>query len=69
MPLIASGGVRTGADALARIRAGASAVQLYSSFLEEGPPLLPRIKAELAALLRAGGFASVAEAVGADHRM
>jgi dihydroorotate dehydrogenase len=34
----------------------------------EGPGLVGRIKRELAALLRRDGFASVADAVGADHR-
>lgn len=65
LPLIAVGGIASGADAYARIRAGASAVQLYSALIYEGPGLVQRIKAELAALLRRDGFASVAAAVGA----
>ncbi len=65
LPLIAAGGIASGADAYARIRAGASAVQLYSALVYEGPGLVGRIKAELAALLRRDGFASVAAAVGA----
>ncbi len=48
--------------------AGASLVQLYSAFSLQGPVLIPRIKSDLAALLRRDGFASVAEAVGAAHR-
>ena len=64
LPLIAAGGIASGADAYARIRAGASAVQLYSALVYAGPGLVGRIKAELAALLRRDGFASVAEAVG-----
>jgi dihydroorotate dehydrogenase len=64
LPLIAAGGIASGADALARIRAGASAVQLYSALVYEGPGLVVRMKAELAAALRAAGFASVGEAVG-----
>ena len=68
VPLIGVGGVSSGRDAYLRIRAGASAVQLYTAFAHEGWPLLPRIKAELAALLKADGYASVADAVGADHR-
>jgi len=43
-------------------------VELYSSFAYEGPRLVPRVKQELATLLERDGFASVAEAVGADHR-
>jgi dihydroorotate dehydrogenase len=65
LPLIAVGGIASGADAYARIRAGASAVQLYSALVYEGPGLVQRIKAELAALLRRDGFASVTAAVGA----
>ncbi|MFN3512968.1 MAG: quinone-dependent dihydroorotate dehydrogenase [Phenylobacterium sp.] len=63
--LIGAGGIESGADAYARIRAGASAVQLYSALVFEGPGLVTRIKRDLAARLRADGFASVAAAVGA----
>ena len=62
---IGAGGVATAEQALAKILAGASLVQLYSAFAYQGPALLPRLKAGLAALLRARGFANVAEAVGA----
>ena len=65
-PLIGSGGVGSGADAYAKIRAGATLVQLYSMLVYEGPPLVRRIKDELAALLARDRFASVADAVGAD---
>jgi len=58
------GGIASGADAYAKIRAGASAVQLYSAMAFEGPGLVSRIKRELAARLRADGFASLNEAVG-----
>jgi dihydroorotate dehydrogenase len=67
-PLIGCGGVGSGADAYAKIRAGATLVQLYSAMVYEGPPLIRRIKDELAALLARDGFASVADAVGADLR-
>jgi dihydroorotate dehydrogenase len=65
-PLVGCGGVGSGADAYAKIRAGASLVQLYSMLVYEGPPLIRRIKDELAALLARDRFASVADAVGAD---
>jgi dihydroorotate dehydrogenase len=65
-PLVGCGGVGSGADAYAKIRAGATLVQLYSAMVYEGPPLIRRIKDELAALLSRDGFATVAEAVGAD---
>lgn len=64
LPLIGVGGVGSGAEAYAKIRAGASAVQLYSAMVFEGPGLVGRIKADLAAMLKADGFASVSEAVG-----
>ncbi len=64
LTLIGAGGVGSGADAYAKIRAGAAAVQLYSALVYHGPGLVGRIKAELAALLRADGYRTVAEAVG-----
>jgi dihydroorotate dehydrogenase len=63
--LIGAGGIASGADALAKIRAGACVVQLYSALVYGGPGLVQRIKADLAARLRAEGFASVTDAVGA----
>lgn len=68
IPLIGCGGVASGGDAYAKIRAGASLVQLYSALVFHGPALIMRIKRELAECLRADGFKSAAEAVGADHR-
>ena len=65
-PLVGCGGIGSGADAYAKIRAGATLVQLYSAMVYEGPPLIRCIKDELAALLARDGFASVAEAIGAD---
>lgn len=68
VPIIGCGGVASGADAYAKIRAGASLVQLYSALVFSGPELVGRIKRELAEQLRADGFRTVADAVGADHR-
>ena len=65
LPLIGAGGIATGADAYDRIRAGASAVQLYSALVYAGPGLAVRLSRDLAARLRADGFRSVSEAVGA----
>ena len=67
-PLIGCGGIGSGADAYAKIRAGATLVQLYSAMVFEGPPLIRRIKDELESLLARDGFASVNDAVGADLR-
>jgi len=66
MPLIGVGGVASGADAYAKIRSGASLVQLYSSLVYEGPGLVARLKHDLAYLLRRDNFASVQDAVGVD---
>jgi dihydroorotate dehydrogenase len=68
VPLIGCGGIASGADAYAKIRAGASLVQLYSMLVFHGPELAVRIKRDLAERLRADGFASVCDAVGADYR-
>ncbi|QDH74405.1 quinone-dependent dihydroorotate dehydrogenase [Brevundimonas sp. M20] len=64
LPLIAVGGIDSGEEAWARIRAGASAIQIYSALIYEGPGLVSRIKRELAERLRAEGFSTVSEAVG-----
>ncbi len=68
LPIVGAGGVGSGADAYAKIRAGASLVQLYTALAYEGPGLVARIKHELASLLAHDGFKNVAEAVGADAR-
>lgn len=64
--LIGVGGISSGAQVYAKIRAGASLVQLYTAFAYEGPPLIPRIKRELVALLSRDGFTHVSDAVGVD---
>ena len=65
LALIGVGGIASGADAYAKIRAGAAAVQLYSGLVFDGPGLVTRIRRDLAARLKADGFSKVAEAVGA----
>jgi len=67
MPLIGVGGIASAADAYAKIRAGASLVQLYTALVFQGPALIGRIKRGLAEMLRRDGFSSITEAVGADH--
>ncbi len=64
LPLIGVGGIGSAEDAYAKIRAGASAVQLYSAMVYEGLSLVERIARGLDRLLERDGFASVAEAVG-----
>jgi dihydroorotate dehydrogenase len=63
--LVGAGGIADGAGAYAKIRAGARAVQLYSALVYGGPGLVTRIKRDLAARLRADGFAAVEDAIGA----
>ncbi|MGE0109382.1 MAG: quinone-dependent dihydroorotate dehydrogenase [Bdellovibrionales bacterium] len=68
VPLIGCGGVSSGKDAYAKIRAGASLVQVYTALIFEGPLVVQKMKRELADLLRRDGFKSVSEAVGVEHR-
>ncbi|MBA4791577.1 MAG: dihydroorotate dehydrogenase (quinone), partial [Rhizobiales bacterium] len=68
LPLIGCGGVASGADAYAKVRAGAQLVQVYSALVFHGPGLVREIKRDLAARLKADGFRSITEAVGADLR-
>jgi dihydroorotate dehydrogenase len=64
-PLIAVGGVASGADAYAKIKAGASAVQLYSALVFQGPGLVTAIRRDLKQRLAADGHSSLAAAIGA----
>ena len=66
LPLIGVGGIATGAQAYARIRAGASLIQLYSALVYEGPYLARRINRELKALMARDGVATIADLVGID---
>ena len=66
LALIGVGGVGTGAEALAKLRAGADLVQVYTAFTYGGPSVIARIKTELALALRAAGVTRIAEVVGAE---
>lgn len=68
VPIIGVGGVSSGQDALEKIRAGASLVQLYTALTYRGPPVVGRVKRELEALLKEQGFTRITDAIGADHR-
>lgn len=68
LTFVGAGGVASGADAYAKIRAGASLVQLYSALVYGGPGLIGKITRDLAALLKRDGLASVSQAVGLDHK-
>lgn len=66
LPLVGVGGIATAEDAWARIRAGASLVQLYSAMVYEGPGIAKAICSGLVELMRRDGFTSIAEAVGTE---
>jgi dihydroorotate dehydrogenase len=65
-PLVGVGGIDSGAAALAKIRAGACLVQLYSALVFHGLRLIPSIKSDLSNALSRGGHAGIDELVGAD---
>eukprot|EP01063_Lacrimia_lanifica_P031037 TRINITY_DN5042_c0_g4_i1.p1 TRINITY_DN5042_c0_g4~~TRINITY_DN5042_c0_g4_i1.p1 ORF type:complete len:430 (+),score=168.94 TRINITY_DN5042_c0_g4_i1:61-1290(+) len=62
--IIGGGGVCNGEDALEKIEAGATAVQIHSALVHQGPGVIPKIKAELALALETNGYDTVADAVG-----
>ncbi|MCJ2015789.1 quinone-dependent dihydroorotate dehydrogenase [Methylobacterium sp. J-076] len=68
MPLVGVGGVDSAEAAWAKIRAGASLVQLYSALVYEGPGLVGRIKGGLAERVRAAGGTTLTAFVGRDAR-
>ena len=68
IPLIAAGGIASADDAYARIKSGASLVQLYSALVYHGPGLVKRITDGLKTRLLADGFTNVSEAIGVDAR-
>ena len=64
--LIGAGGIDSGASALAKIRAGASLIQIYSGLVFRGLGLVAEIKAALVAALDRDGESSLADYIGAD---
>ena len=66
LTLIGVGGVSGAAEAYAKIRAGASLVQLYTGLIYQGPGMVARMKRDLADMLRADGFDSVSAAIGSE---
>jgi dihydroorotate dehydrogenase len=68
VPIVGAGGVMSAEDAYAKIRAGASLVQVYTGLIYGGPALVKRLNEGLSRLLARDGFSRVEEAVGADLR-
>ena len=66
LPIIGVGGIFTAEDAYEKIKAGASAVQIYTGFIYEGPAAVKRINQGLIRLMERDGFRSISEAVGAE---
>jgi dihydroorotate dehydrogenase len=64
LPLIGVGGISTPEQAYEKIRAGASAVQLYSAMVYQGISLIPQIARGLDSLLVRDGFANISDAIG-----
>lgn len=67
LPLIGVGGVGTAEQAYAKIRAGATAVQLYTAMVYQGLSCVAGIARGVEALLARDGFGRVADAVGTDR--
>jgi dihydroorotate dehydrogenase len=66
VPLIGVGGIDSAEAAYARIRAGASAVQLYTALVYQGPGLVSTLKSGLVRLLDRDGLNSIQDAIGID---
>lgn len=64
--LISAGGISTGEQAYARIKAGATLVQSYSGLIFEGPSMVRKINEELLELIAKDGYSNIQEAIGAD---
>ena len=64
IPIIGVGGVDSGKSAFEKISAGASALQLYTGMIYEGPTIAKKIKIELIQILKEQGFKNIQEAVG-----
>ncbi|XP_043267144.1 dihydroorotate dehydrogenase (quinone), mitochondrial isoform X1 [Venturia canescens] len=64
IPIIGVGGIFSGQDAYEKIKAGASLIQIYTSYTYHGPPIVSKIKRELIDLLKANGHSSLDDAVG-----
>ena len=68
IPIIGVGGVSSGSDAWEKVLAGASLVQLYTAMVYNGPPVVSKVRRELAELFASSKYKNISEAVGADHK-
>jgi dihydroorotate dehydrogenase len=67
IPIIGSGGVFTAQDVYAKIRAGASLVEIYTSLIYEGPEIVRELHIGLERLMRKDGVHHISQVIGADH--
>ncbi|MCQ4087034.1 quinone-dependent dihydroorotate dehydrogenase [Saccharibacillus sp. JS10] len=68
LPIVGSGGIFTAEDAYAKIRAGASLIEIYTAMIYKGPEINRQLHTGLKKLLQMDGFTHISQAVGADHR-
>ncbi len=68
LPIIGCGGIFSSEDAYDKIKAGSSLVEIYTSFIYEGPQVTRRLHNGIRELMQRDGFAHISEAVGAAHR-
>lgn len=66
VPIIGVGGIFNGEDAYAKIRAGASLIQVYTSMIYEGPKIVKAINQRLLHLMKRDGFTNISDVVGID---
>lgn len=67
LPIIGCGGIFSGQDAYEKIRAGSSLVEIYTSFIYEGPEVTRKIHMDIRERMLRDGFTHISQAVGADH--
>ncbi len=68
LPIIGCGGIFSSEDAYGKIKAGSSLVEIYTSFIYEGPQITRRLHNGIRELMQRDGFAHISEAVGTAHR-
>lgn len=66
MPIVGVGGISSAQDAYAKIKAGASLVQLYSGLIYQGPAVAAKINEGLITLLKADGYSNISDAIGRE---
>ncbi len=68
LPIIGCGGIFSSQDAYDKIKAGSSLVEIYTSFIYEGPQITRQLHNGIRELMQRDGFAHISEAVGTAHR-